>query len=694
MILSFRLTILTAAIVLVIAASAVEADEGMWLFNNLPLKQLKALGFEPTAQWIEHVQKSSVRFNSGGSGSFVSPNGLVMTNHHVGADALQKMSTPTKNYLRDGFLAKTTADEVKCLDLELNVLQSIEDVTARVNAAIKPGMSPAEAAAARRMVTAEIVGESFKTTGLRSDVVTLYQGGAYHLYRFKKYTDVRLVFAPEQQIAFFGGDPDNFEFPRYDLDVCFFRVYENGKPAKLDHYLTWSKSGAQDGELVFVSGHPGRTNRLNTVADLEYLRDFQYPRLLQRLNRLEVVLGAYSARSEENARRARDDLFGVQNSRKARMGGLAGLMDPAIMAKKRAQEAELKAAVAKDPKLKDAADAWDRVAKALARQKEIAVEYNLLEGGTGFGGHLFPIARTLLRAAEERTKPNGERLQEFRDSNLDSLQLQLFSEEPIYDDYEQLRLADSLAYLAEQLGYDHPITKLVLAGKSPIDRAAELVRGTKLRDVEFRKKLWEGGLSAVEAANDSMIALAKAIDPEARRLRKIIESEVSEVKQQAYAQIARAKYAVFGDQTYPDATFTLRLSFGHVKGYIEDGRKVPAITHFAGLFRRSAEHHNKPPFDLPPRWLERKDRINLETPLNFVSTADIIGGNSGSPVINKNAEVVGLIFDGNIQSLTLDFIYSDDMARAVSVHSAGIVEALRSVYDAHQLADELTGTRK
>jgi hypothetical protein len=681
------------AAALIVMTPNAPADEGMWLFNNPPLKQLKErYDFTPPPGWLEHVQKSSVRFNSGGSGSFVSANGLVMTNHHVGADALQKMSSDKKNYLKDGFYAQSNADEVKCLDLELNVLMSIEDVTARVNAAIKSDLSSADAALARRKITAEIEKESLDKTGLRSNVVTLYQGGAYHLYRFKKYTDVRLVFAPEQQIAFYGGDPDNFEYPRFDLDICFFRVYENDKPAKIEHFLKWSKAGCKDGELTFVSGHPGKTDRLNTVAELEYLRDRQYPLLLQRLYRLEVLYTAYSARSDENARRAREDLFSIQNSRKARVGGLEGLMDPKIMARKKAQEKSLRAAVAADPKLKDAASAWDRIAGAVAKQKEIAKEYNLLEGGTAFNSHLFGTARTLLRAADERGKPNGERLQEFRESNLESLQFQLFSEEPIYDDFEQLRLADSLTFFAEQLGYDNPMVQQVLAGKSPQERATDLILGSKLKDVAVRKKLWEGGKAAVDAANDPLIAVVKAIDPEARKLRKVIESEVSEVKQQAYAQIGKAKYAVEGASTYPDATFTLRLAFGGVKGYTENGKPVPSLTNFAGLYERSKEHNNQPPFDLPPRWVEKKGNLDLATPFNFVSTADIIGGNSGSPVINKDAELVGIIFDGNIQSLVLDFIYTDDVARAVSVHSAGIVEALRKVYDASKLANELTGS--
>jgi hypothetical protein len=680
------LALLTPALV-----PGVRGDEGMWLFNHPPREYLKKkYDFDATDKWLEHVQKSSVRFNSGGSGSFVSADGLTMTNHHVGADQLQKMSTKDKNYLKDGFQAKTLADEVKCTDLELNVLISIEDVTERVNAAVKPEMKTDEAFAARRKVTAEIEEESFKNTKLRSNVTTLYQGGQYHLYRYKKYTDVRLVFAPEQQIAFYGGDPDNFEYPRYDLDICLFRVYENDKPARIEHYLKWSKDGCKDGELVFVSGHPGDTNRLNTVAELEDIRDRKHPAMLQLLNRREVLYSSWGERSEENARRARDELFGIQNSRKSYLGGLAGLLDPALMGRKKAEEKKLRDAVARDPKLKDAAGAWDRIAAAVKRQKELARDFNMLEGGQAFNSTLFGIARELLRGGDERPKPNGERLPEFRDSSRESLEQQLFSEEPIYEDFEILKLTNSLMFLAEQYGADHPTTQLILAGKSPRERAVELVQGSKLRDVAVRKKLWEGGAKAVDQARDPMIALAKAVDAEARKLRKALEGEVSEVKEQAYAQIAKAKYAIEGSNTYPDATFTLRLAFGVVKGYEEDGKKIPAMTDFAGLYERAKEHHDKPPFDLPRRWEERKSKLNLKTPFNFVCTADIIGGNSGSPVVNRDAEVVGLIFDGNIQSLVLDFVFTEEQARAVAVHSAGIVEALKKVYDAGDLATELT----
>ncbi|HZR19484.1 MAG TPA: S46 family peptidase [Verrucomicrobiae bacterium] len=672
-------------------SSSLRADEGMWLFNNPPRKLLKErYNFDVTDAWLEHVQKSSVRFNSGGSGSFVSRDGLVLSNHHVGADALQKFGDQTHDYLRDGFYARTPAEERRCLDLELNVLMSIEDVTARVNAAIKPAMTAEESFRARRAVTAQIEKESLDKTGLRSDVVTLYQGGQYHLYRFKKYTDVRLVFAPEQQTAFYGGDPDNFEYPRYDLDICLFRVYENGSPAKLDHYLKWSEAGVSNNELVFVSGHPGRTSRLFTLSELEYVRDQRLPYALDRLRDLEVLLLSYSARSLESARRAKEDLFGVQNSRKALNGELAGILDPSLMQQKQAAEKKLRETVAARPELKDAAGAWDKITEAQKVIAENALRYNLLELGQGFHCDLFNIARTLLRASEEKPKPNTERLREFGEAGLASLEFQLFSEKPIYDDLEQLLLADSLTFLAGKLGFSDPLVQKVLAGKSPRERASELVRDTKVKDVALRKSLYSGGTAAVQAAHDPMIELARLIDGEARAVRKIVDTQ-NETKQQAHAQIAKARFAIEGTSSYPDATFTLRLAYGTVKGYEENGAQIPFQTTFAGLYQRGQEHQNRPPFDIPSRWLERKPKLDLETPFDFVNTADIIGGNSGSPVINRKGEFVGIIFDGNIQSLVLDFAYTDKQARAVSVCSQAIIEALRKVYDANSLADELIG---
>jgi hypothetical protein len=686
---------LTAVGALFMTPSA-RPGEGMWLFSNPPAKLLKEKhGFERDKAWYDHVMKSSVRFNSGGSGSFVSANGLVMTNHHVGAPELQKFSDlDNKDYMKEGFYARTPGEEKKCKSLELNCLQEIVDVTDQVNAAVKPGMSPAEAFAARRAIIAQITKDSEDKTKLRSDVVTLYQGGQYHLYRYKRYTDIRLVMAPEKQAAFFGGDPDNFEYPRFDLDMCFFRVYEDDKPIKCEHYLKWSKAGAKEDELVFVSGHPGRTDRQNTMAELGFLRDVDYPFTLQRLYRAEVLLKAWGDRAEENRRISEEELFSIQNSRKARDGGLGGLLDPALIARKVSEEQRLREAVARDPKLQSAAGAWDAIAAATGKQAATVKEYTLLERGVGFRSDLFGIARTLLRAAEELPKPNGERLAEFSDARLASLKLQLFSEEKIFPEFEIVKLGSALRLLAEQFGADHPLVKQVMAGKSPQARAAELVNGTKLADVALRKKLYEGGKAAVDASDDPMIALARLVDEPSRHVRKVVETEIEEVKRQAHAQIAKAKYALDGDSVYPDATFTLRLSYGVVKGYEENGKAVPYQTTFAGLYERSAKQHNKEPFDLPPRFEKMKDKLDLSVPLNFVCTADIIGGNSGSPVINADAEVVGLIFDGNIQSLVLDFIYDETVARALAVHSQGMIEALRKVYDANDLADELTGAKK
>jgi len=705
--------ILLLAVLPSVAAGA-RADEGMWLFSHPPLERLEKdhraalAGNKLTPEWLLHLQQSSVRFNSGGSGSFVSADGLVLTNHHVGADSLQKLGDAEHNYYRDGFAAATRADEIRCHDLELNVLVSIEDVTARVQAAVTPGLDPPAAFAARRKVMAEIEKDSLAATGLRSDVVTLHQGGLYHLYRSKKYTDVRLVFAPEQQIAFFGGDADNFEFPRFNLDICLFRAYENGRPARVPHHLAWSRRPVAAGDLVFVSGHPGHTDRGSTVRELQAMRDRQLPFSLSVLNRLEVMLDAYADEGPEERRQAMGDLFGVQNSRKAREGILAGLLDPRFMPRKQAGEANLRDLVARRAAGGGGTarpSPFDRIDQAEQEIAAVALRHNLLEAAVGFNSHYFGTARTILRAAAEAAKPSGERLREYRDSNRESLELALFSDEPVYDALERVKLADSLTFLATSLGPDEPLVQRVLAGRSPRERAAELVAGTGLGKrggaeaarPDTRRSLYDGGQAAVAASRDPMIELARIVDDESRRLRKVVEA-AGEIKRQAHAEITQAVFAGAGEGVYPDATFTLRLAYGTVKGYEEAGRQVPPITTYAGLFARAAAKGDQPPFDLPARWQALRATLPagdafLETPFNFVSTADIIGGNSGSPVVNTAGELVGLIFDGNIQSLVLDIGYDDTQARAVSVDATGIIAALRTVYRADGLVAELLGSR-
>ena len=669
--------------ILATSLSGARGDEGMWLFNDLPVELLKErYGFEPSKEWAEHLMKSSVRFNVGGSASFISSTGLVLTNHHVGSDTLFKLSTPERNIMEVGFLAKTPDQELKAPDLELNQLVNIKDVTDVVKAAVTDGMSTEQAVAARRAIIAKIETEALDESGLKSTVTTLYGGGRYHLYQYKKYTDVRLVWAPETAIAFFGGDADNFEYPRYCLDATIFRVYEDGKPAKIEHFLKWSANGPEENEVAFVSGNPGRTSRIFTMDALKYQRDLNLPYIMANLRRQEILLQQYALRGKENARRARDELFGVQNSRKARLGMLAGLQDPQVLADKAAAEAKLREIIAADPKLKALGSAWDTVAETTKKRA------SLLGKGVAINSQLYNIALELVQMAEEDQKPSGERLPEFSDAGRESLLQQLYSEAPIYTDLDQTLLGDSIAKTLEQRGFDDPVCQKILAGKSPADRAAELISGTELLSVEARKKIAAGGIQAINDSKDPMIMLAKIVNPPIRRIRSITD-QLDEQDKQAYALIAEAKFATQGTSAYPDATFTLRLAFGPVKGYEQDGQRIPAWTNVGGAFEHEKKHEGQTDYKLPESWKKAESKLSKTTPFNFVSTADIIGGNSGSPVVNKAGELVGLIFDGNIQSLSGNYVYTDKQARSVSVHSSAIREALQVVYEADNIVKEL-----
>ena len=670
------------------------ADEGMWTFNNVPREEIKKkYKFEVTDEWLNKVRLASVRFNNGGSGSFVSPNGLVLTNYHIVEDIVGEVSTPEKDLAKEGFVARTRADEIKAPSLELNQLISIEDVTARVNGAVKANSTDAEAFAARRAEISAIEAESLKATGLRSDVVTLYQGGQYNLYRYKKYTDVRLVFVPEFQAAFFGGDPDNFNFPRFNIDMALVRVYENDQPVHPENYFKWSTTGAKDGSLVFVTGNPGSTSRLDTVAHLEELRDTSIPIIIRLLERREGVLKKYMALGEEQTRQSQNELNSVQNALKVYRGQLKGLKDPSLMARKTKEEQALRKAVASNPERQKAyGTAWDAIAAAHKAYPSYIRDRRIFEQAAGFNTVLFNYARTLVRMAAESEKPNAQRLLEYTDARRASLELGLFSPAPIHEDFEKLKLTDSLGFMVELLGADNALAKQVLDGKTPEARANELISGTKLKDPEYRKELAKGGKAAIDASNDPMIVVAREIDAKAREVRKRYESEVTGVERANYAKIARALFETEGSKIYPDATFTLRLSYGAVEGYTENGKKVTPFTTLGGLYARSDSFKHEFPYNLPQRWIDKKSALNLNTPFNFVSTNDIIGGNSGSPTINQNGELVGLIFDGNIQSLVGDFMYDGAVNRAISVDSRGMLEVLKKVFGADDIAAELTAS--
>jgi hypothetical protein len=670
---------------LALAPLVAAADEGMWTFDAFPSDKVqRAYGFAPNAEWLAKARLSSARLARGCSGSFVSEQGLVMTNHHCAHTCIEEISTAGTDHVRDGFFAKTQAEERRCPDVEVNQLTAISDVTARVRAATK-GLEGEGYQKALRGEMAKIEKECQTSDALRCDVVTLYQGGLYHLYTYRRFQDVRLVFAPELAIAFFGGDPDNFMFPRYDLDVAFLRVYDGGKPARMTSWLRWSAKGAAPGELTFVSGHPGGTDRSLTLAQLQYQRDVALPDRLLSLAESRGLLTGFQLQGEEQKRISTALLFYVENSYKALRGRLEALQDPEFFQSKVAAEAALRAEIAKDPeRARRVLPAFDAIEKAQKRLREVRKELNALE--YGLDGELFAFARTLVRAAEERQKPNPERLREYRESNLPVLTQQLFSEAPIYPDLEKVRLGHALGKVRERLGPDHPGVKKLLGKESPQELAARVVDGTKLRDVALRKALWEGGAKAVGDSQDPMIALARLVDPDARAIRKTWEDEVDSVVKKNHETIAEARFAIQGRSTYPDATFTLRLSYGQVKGWQEGTRAIEPYTTIAGAFER---HTGREPFALPPSWLGGKDRLDLATRMNFVTTNDIIGGNSGSPVFNKDAEIVGLVFDGNIHSLGGNYGFDPEVNRTVAVHSDAIVEALAKLYGAQRIVDEL-----
>ena len=676
---------------LLAAAPVIRAEEGMWTFDNPPLKLLKEkYNFTPTQAWLDHLRLSSVRLNDGGSGSFVSSDGLLLTNHHVARGQLQKNSTAEHDYLANGFYATSPDQEMKSPDLEVNVLVGMTDVTARVQGAAKGISDDAQALKARETEIAAITKESKDKTGLRSDVVSFYQGGEYWLYTYKAYTDVRLVFAPEQQAAFYGGDPDNFTYPRYDLDMALFRVYDNGKPLHTDNYLKWSAKGAAPDELIFISGHPGSTERDDTVAELLLQRDVIGPAVTEYLQRRVASAQAFAAQGPEQARMVGSTIFGLQNSLKVYLGRKDALADPAILNKKQAEEADFRAKVSANPEWQKAyGDAWDKIAETEEKLKpEVKGQFFRRTDS-----RLFGLAQTIVQYVAEIKKPDGERLPQFHEAGLGSLKFQLLSPAPVEIPTEKLYMKGALKLGEEKLGKNDAYLQAILQG-GDIDKTVDtLIDGTKLADPAVRKALLDGGEAAVAASTDPLIVAARRTDPIVRETNRRIRDTYGSVLTKEGEKLGKARFLVYGKDAYPDATFTLRLSYGTVKGFPYNGTIAPPITTFYGLYDRAASFGNKPPFDLTPKEVAAQSKLDLSTPLDFVSTGDIIGGNSGSPVVNRDGELVGLIFDGNIESLAGDFVYDGTKNRAVAVHSSGMIEGLRKLYGADTLADELQGKK-
>ena len=681
--------------VVVFAPFSARAEEGMWTFDGFPKAVVaEKYGVKIDDAWLAHLRSSSVRLEGGCSGSFVSPRGLVLTNHHCTDKCIQGLSTAENDLIAHGFLAKSAAEERQCEAFQVSVLMSLRDVTNDVLTASQglDGAAAGKAQDAAKTRIEEACEKEAKDEHVRCEVRDFYQGGQFRLFTYRRYTDVRLVFAPELAIANFGGDPDNFNFPRFNLDMALLRVYDDGKPLAPERFLAWDLDGAAAGEPVFVSGHPGQTNRLWTVEQLKTQRDVVFPHRLLVASEYRGRLIEFSRRGPEPQRIALDALLGVENGLKVRRGQMTALLDDRVLAKKAAEEAALAKNVetSNDPKVRAALGAWDEIARAERTYREIYLRHRLLEQRAGFDGDLFEHARRLVRGAVERQRPNGERLREYTESALRRIELDLGSKAPIHLELESLRLGFSLDKMREWLGPDDPIVRSVLGNDTPEQVAAAAVLGTSLHQVEVRLALWKGGAEAIAASQDPMIALALKVDAASRAVRNRFEGEVDAVEKAAAERIPRARFALLGTSVYPDANFTLRLSYGAVAGWHEGDHEVPPFTTFGGTFARAT---GKDPFLLPPSWLAAKNRLDLSTPFNFVATTDIIGGNSGSPMVGRDGKVVGLVFDGNIHSTAGGLFYDETLNRTVAVHSTGILEALRKVYGAEALAAELAGSK-
>ena len=665
------------------------ADDGMWTFDNLPLKQWKErYGFEPSQAWIDKVRLASPKVNNASAG-FVSPNGLIATNHHVASGYIERLSSKERDLLKTGFYAKTRAEELKIPDASASVLFSYDNVTDRVLNAAKSGANDAEMAAKRSTEIAAI--EKDCPAGLRCEVISFYSGGEYWLYRFKRYTDIRLVMAPEEQAAFFGGDYDNFTFPRHDLDFTFLRAYENDEPAETPNYFKWSETGAAEGEFIVVSGYPGSTARLLTVAQLAYQRDIGNPLQEKVWTTRRKALENYAKLGAEQQRQANPGMRSFANSLKRLAGQQEGLLNPRNFAKKEAEEKDLRSKLAQKPELdRQYAPAWENIASAYKQMPPMA---NRLAFSNIGASRLAIIAQQIVTYHVETAKPNDKRYPEFRDTRLEAFKSSLLSPAPIYTEMEEAALTDWLTEGRKVLGPSDPFIKAAIGDAEPTEVVRRAFRETKLTDPAARKALIDGPASAVASSTDPMITLARRVEPIIRELREWNEKTILNVEAANGTKIAQARFAVYGKTMPPDANSQLRIEYGIVKGYDEDTTLVPYKTTFFGLYDRAFSFGEKDPFHLPQSIKDARTRVDLSTPLNFVYTADTIGGNSGSPVINRNGEIVGLNFDSNLQKLSNRYWYSEEEegSRAVGVHTAGILEALRKIYNAEGLAKELTG---
>lgn len=674
-------------------AGSARAEEGMWPFNRLPAAQLqRKYGFTPSDEWVRHVQRSSVRVGGGCSGSFVSASGLTLTNHHCARDCITRLSSAGNDYVQRGYYAKSAAEERVCPGFEIHQLSEIRDVTARVAQATR-GLDGDAFHTAFKAESARIEKECATSDDLRCDVVSLYHGGVYELYQYRRYRDVRLVFAPEEAIAFFGGDPDNFNFPRYDLDLTFLRAYDNGKPAVTPDHLSIAKAPLQPNDLTFTSGNPASTERLKTIAELEQVRDHDLIEILLSLARYRGFLIEYAKRNPEAARFAESDLFGVENGFKAIRGEHRALLRPELFGQLEASERDLRARVDRDPALKQKyGGAWAAIASAVSARQSLEPALTWIEAPGSARPpwartSLMSWARALVRGADERLKPNEQRLEEYADARLPGLTQQLLAPRPLNRPFEIAKLAFGLSQLREELGADHPFVKQVLGKASPDELARELVNGTQLDDVAERKRLWEGGKAAIGASKDRMIQLALSIDATGRELRARYQNEIESVLTKNSELVARARFDVYGMTAAPDATGSPRISFGTVRGWREPGKVVKSFTHIGGAFERATGRF---PFALPQSWLDKQKQLDASVPFNFVTDNDIIGGNSGSPVVNRQGELVGLVFDGNIHALGGTYGYDISVNRMVAVDVRAIAHTLDVIYGAKRIESELT----